>query len=445
MSKFLTIEYLRKKTGIKLVSSAIPTFADSGQTYAALEQETESKTHREMRMHTITHFERLGYQIYPGGIGVEGVFTLADFLAFRDGRVVFVECLTDAKARTLDIERKMQLKPFGEVCFVVVGGHGCPWENDSRKMPGVFQTLAREADVLTYHYGHWQNRFEKGIAHLTQFPRVYFEIGRSDQVRLGLAIRLMAKTADLCFELKTTPYRNEDGQGFLRDIARRLAWQVYDWRKFVTSAKFDMRSPSGEIFKDKYGRLVAQICVKNGFGWLKVRGRKGLQVLEFFLTELRKSDLDVEVDQTALALTRKKLGTAVEKKPANRTAKPDPIKSNLYETCQIVWVLNHFFANHPTKVSEFVRYLPEAIISKLSYWLRRGLLCRDLKEVGTISRQIRERVYVATDSGIERVQRDLSEVRYGEIPGKGRPYKMISFVRYGKHLECPPGEIVERV
>jgi len=154
MSKFLTIERLRKMTGIKLVSSAIPSFADSGQTYASLEQQTESKTHREMRTHAIAHFERLGYQIYPDGIGVEGVFTLADFVAFRRGRIVFVECLTDAKAATHDVERKMQLSEFGEVCFVVVGGHGCRWENDSRKMPEVFQKLARETDVLTYYYGH---------------------------------------------------------------------------------------------------------------------------------------------------------------------------------------------------------------------------------------------------------------------------------------------------
>jgi hypothetical protein len=314
MSKFLTIEYLRKKTGIKLVSSAIPTFADASQTYAALEQETESKTHREMRAHTIAHFEHLGYQIYPKGIGVEGVFTLADFLAFRDGRMVFVECLTDAKATTQDIERKMRLKQFGEVCFVVVSGHGCPWENDSRKMPAIFQTLAREVDVLTYHYGHWQNKFEKGIAQLTTFPRVSFDIGASDRIRLGVVINLMAKTADLCFEFKTLPYRDEDGPEFLRDVARRLAWRVYERRKFMTPAKFDMRSPSGKIFKDKNGRLVAQICVKNGTGCLKVRGKQGLGVLELFLNELANSGLSLDVDQTTLERTRQTLRMVVEPK-----------------------------------------------------------------------------------------------------------------------------------
>jgi hypothetical protein len=438
MGRFLTIEYLRKKTAIKLVSSVIPTFTDEGQTYADLEQRTESKTHREMREHAITHFERLGYQIYPSGVGVEGVFTLADFLAFRNGRVVFVECLTDAKATMQDIERKMQLKQFGEVCFVVVGGHGCRWENDNRKMPEVFQRLAREADVLTYFYGHWQNRFEKRVAHLTKLPRASFDVQRSDQIRLGVAIKLMAKTAELSFEFKTMPYREEDGLEFLRDIARRLAWQVYDWRKFVTPPKFDMRSPSGKIFKDKNGKLVAQVCVRNNTGYLKVRGKQGLKVLELFLSEVKYVGLDVDVDQTALEQTRQKLERIVERKSANRVARPDPIESNLYATNQIVWVLNHFFSNQPTKVSEFVRYLPEIIVSKLSYWLRRGVLLRDLQEVGSPSRQIMERAYVAIDSAVEDVRRDLSEVRWAEIPGKGRPYKIISFVRHGKHLECPP-------
>lgn len=441
MNKFLRIAYLRKKTGIKLVSAAIPSFADGSQTYAALEQETESKTHREMRTHAIKHFEKLGYQIYPGGIGVEGVFTLADFLAFRDGRVVFVECLTDAKATSQDIERKMQLRRSGELCFVVVGGTGCYWQNESRIIPKIFQQLAEETDVLKYYYGHWENKFEKRIANLTQFPKIAFDVKQSDCIHLGVATKIKEKTADLKFEFNTAPYCYEGGQEFLREIARRLAGQVRDWRKFTTPAKCDMHTPSGRIFKDKNGRLVAQICVRDGTGLLKVRGRYGLKVVEHFLTELRKSDLAVDVDETNLTRVRQILGDMVERKPANRAAKPDPIESNLYEPRQIVWVLNHFYANRPTKVSEFIRYLPEAVVSKLSYWLRRGALCKDLQQVGPPSRRIMERVYAGTDAGLKDVRRDLREVRYGEIPGKGRPYKMVSYVRHGKHLECPPGEM----
>jgi hypothetical protein len=439
MSTFLTIEYLRERTGIKLVSSLIPTFRDGGQTYATLEQETESKTHREMRAYAIMQFHQLGYRIYPSGIGVEGIFTLADFLAFRDGRVVFVECLTDAKATPQDIERKLQLKQFGEVCFVVVSGHGCLWENDNRKIPKVFQTLAQEADVLTYFYGHWQNGFQKGIARLTRFPRVFFDVGKSDPIRLSIAIRLLSKTAKLNFAFKTMPYRSEDGLEFLRDEAGRLAWQVYCWRKFDTASKFDMGSQSGKIFKDDNGRLVAQVCVRNGAGCLKVRGRQGLKVLELFLSELQKGDLAIEVDQRTLERTRQKLEKVTETQLADRALMPHPIESNLYETGQIVWVLNHFFANGPVKVSEFVRYLPERIVSKLSYWLRRGVSLRDLQEVGT-SRRLMERFYVASKSSVERVRRDLSEVHWGEIPGKGRPYKIVHFVRHGKYLECPPRE-----
>src|ERR1035438_7047741 len=116
MPNWLTIEKLKKATGIDFVSDIVAPFYSDGTNYRNLQKDSESKTHLEMRNHAITYFQKLGYDIYPNGIGVRGVYALADFLAYRKDRVIFVECLTDAKAKQEEIEKKQLLKQFGEVC-----------------------------------------------------------------------------------------------------------------------------------------------------------------------------------------------------------------------------------------------------------------------------------------------------------------------------------------
>ena len=42
----------------------------------------------------VEFFCSIGYKVYPHGVGVLGEYTLADFLAIREGRTVFVEHTT---------------------------------------------------------------------------------------------------------------------------------------------------------------------------------------------------------------------------------------------------------------------------------------------------------------------------------------------------------------
>ncbi len=355
-------------------------------------------------------------------------------LKIRNGRVVFVECLTDAKAKPADIERKKQLSKFGELCFVVVGGHGCHWKDDEREIPGPFNVLARQTDVLTYFYGHWQNAHEKYVSHLTKFPKTSFDIGKSNKIEIAIALEPGRKTANAWFEFTTKPYNADDEREFVLDIACRLAWQVGEWREFSTPARINMRAPSGKVFRDGNNTLVAQICCRDCKGLLKIRGPKGVKVLARFLSGLRSEALTVKIDQKALATVRRTLAGVTEKSTL-QSETPDPIESNLYETDQIVWILTHFFENRPTSVAEFLRYLTHNISSKLSYWLRRASSDQQLQEVGPKSRLLKDRVFIATDSAIERTRRALSTVERGECGPKGVPYEISHYVKHGNYSE----------
>src|ERR1022692_2901583 len=88
--------------------------------------------------------------------------------------------------------------------------------------------------------------------------------------------------------------------------------------------------------------------------------RRSLRILEHFLSELNRDKLIVRIDEKRLALVRQTLASLKEKRLTSRR-KSAPIESNLHATDQIIWVLNQFFANRPTKVSDFAHYLPDAV------------------------------------------------------------------------------------
>jgi hypothetical protein len=136
------------------------------------------------------------------------------------------------------------------------------------------------------------------------------------------------------------------------------------------------------------------------------------------LSELNRDKLIVRIDEKRLALVRQTLASLKEKRLTSRR-KSAPIESNLHATDQIIWVLNQFFANRPTKVSDFAHYLPDAVTSKLSYWLRRASTYGQLTLVGTKNLLLTERACIATDSAIARVYENLSTVRRGEWGPKG--------------------------
>lgn len=94
----MTITEAKTQTGLDLVS-AREVNSDLGQTYHNMEEESESKSHASARMEGIKYFCSIGYQVFPEGVGVKGTYTLADFLAVRANRTVFVEVLSDTNHR----------------------------------------------------------------------------------------------------------------------------------------------------------------------------------------------------------------------------------------------------------------------------------------------------------------------------------------------------------
>jgi len=117
----LTLAQARDVTGLDLVA-ATEVHGDQGKSYNEMEQESESKSHDSAREEAIRFFASLGYRLFPEGVGIRGIYTLADFVATKPNRSIFVEVLSDTNVRLETLKRKAQLQQYGEVCFVLFSG-----------------------------------------------------------------------------------------------------------------------------------------------------------------------------------------------------------------------------------------------------------------------------------------------------------------------------------
>lgn len=301
MNSYLTIKELRERAGIKFVSSDDVLKIPTGKSYKTLENENESKTHDYMRNYGIEYFKRLDYQIYPEGIGIEGIYTFVDFLAFKDDRIVFVECLMDNNITDETICRKSQLSAFGELCFVVVGGSGYndPWVNDYHDIPQIMKDISKQTSVLTFYYGHWKNDFEKKISTMAlNFPRVSFDIKRNEPIRVKVLFDTKRKTCNLYLSFLSKAYLNEDEQNYMNEILRLFCLTLSRKKIGVHfSGRWNLNSKSGIKYKDENSEIVGSVKIASSTGILQVKGRLGLEVIKELLNYLKQLNLQTDYDE----------------------------------------------------------------------------------------------------------------------------------------------------
>jgi hypothetical protein len=90
--------FLSKAEARRLVKRLPLTFLEElnlgGISRAVHERQSESDVHGRLVRSMVGLLRRVGFKVYPGGVGIEGVYAMADLLAIRDDEVLFVECLT---------------------------------------------------------------------------------------------------------------------------------------------------------------------------------------------------------------------------------------------------------------------------------------------------------------------------------------------------------------
>jgi len=196
----LSIEQARQLTHLDLVSGR-EIGPDDQHSYQQMEELSESKSHRSAREEGIDFFCSVGYRIFPEGIGVHGTYTLADFLAVRGTRTVFVEVLSDLNVNPETLQKKAQLQQHGELCFILFSGTK---ESNEPCLIAAKRLIETWSDVLYCRLnGYTGNRIEQ-----THNVSVVYDTTRRNGIKLSLSFARPGRKVVVSAKLATPLYGN---------------------------------------------------------------------------------------------------------------------------------------------------------------------------------------------------------------------------------------------
>src|ERR1035437_839826 len=267
----LNLGAARAKTGLDLVSG--DRIAFDGSTYAKREKQTQSKVHARAQEEGVKLFRSLGYQIYPYAVGVRNVFTLADFLAIRGKRVVFVECLSDTNLSPETIERKRQLQEFGELCFIAMTGSKFA---DSDEPTKAKERIASEFDLIFFHVNPYHGDRVVGHTYQTIAWATTKAKGIKARYLLETSRRHCLLTLQIVTRILTNPFRTVISYPVLepRREFERIYLSCFKALVIDQDGQFKRRLPRDEIhFRDMHRKTgvkavthEAELSLAVGYG-----------------------------------------------------------------------------------------------------------------------------------------------------------------------------------
>ena len=205
MAKFesdpiLTLGQAKELTHLDLVSGR-EIGPDDEHSYQEMEVRSESNSHCSARDEAIDFLCSIGYRIFPEGIGVRGTYTLADALAVRGDRVVFLEVLSDTNVIAETLQRKAQLQQHGELCFILFSG---TQKSNEPSLMAAKRLIGSWADVLYCRLnGYTGNRIEE-----SNCVSVTYDTTHKNGIRLATSFPRVGRKAAISVKLATALYGN---------------------------------------------------------------------------------------------------------------------------------------------------------------------------------------------------------------------------------------------
>jgi len=335
---YVTIDSLREKTGTSFVAARDVIQIASGVNYQSLEYEVESRTHRLALERACNWFISIGYNVFPEGIGVEGEFTFADFLAIRDNRIVFVECLTDYNTNKDVVAKKTVLSNYGEICFVLISSikEFCSEQLSKEKM-----LIAQQADVL--YFRSYGSKAEDCLFYGKSFPLVAFAVGAERKIYVELQFNNKKSVSIISIDFLIEQYcliddypifdnlynsREENCKDLLIETIHRISklgqWEYKIPRK-TSMLENAMRRKAGIKVLDDKDNMIASASLSTGKGCLTIKG-VGSLALDAILTILEEKKLtpiynknELDACRNVLVKQDVTLGDPSEKMKAKQT------------------------------------------------------------------------------------------------------------------------------
>jgi hypothetical protein len=249
--------FLSKAEARSLVRHLPLTFLEElklgGLSRAVHERQSESDVHGGLVRSMVGLLRRMGFKVYPGGVGIEGVYAMADLLAIHGDEFLFVECLTKKSIQKYQAHvRKRELALHGPLCLV-----GPLPPDFVAALPNTSYVISRPNAPLMSN-GEWVPRFYRTGASFT--PRFAGSLSRG---------RKVTKITITLNSLRLP----EDVSGFLWTA---IAHALFHHKKYdeVRSKGWVIKAPRaaiGLVPFERYGEAFSSLVIQGHESELVVR------------------------------------------------------------------------------------------------------------------------------------------------------------------------------
>lgn len=281
---------------VKLPLVLVEDLRKDGRERAKVERESEGPGHRDAIKEMVGALQRLGYDVYPGGAGIAGVYVLADLLAVdRNGIPLFVECLTKRAITAFGAqEKKLALAERVPFCFV-----GALPEEFIARLP------ATAYSVTSPRSPWYDTAHEAGIL----VPPFYREGTFEAHFRVRISKRKVLSGIEV-----TVPglRRTEDVSGFLaamielalcmhRGSAQAAGWSV-SGLEVLTEIPFGNEGRAGSVFR--LGREGSALMLRFGGAGVTGEIRGSCDALDLLAEWLAEGKFPVRIEREGAARRR---------------------------------------------------------------------------------------------------------------------------------------------
>jgi len=265
--------------------------------YDQLQDRSESFDHSSMLDYSVDYYLILGYKVYRGGVGVAGTYTFADFVAEKDGQLVFGECLTGASLKKPGtLEKKMQLAQYGRLCFIIPSS-AIKLDTTTKRL----RAISRKHDVLVYSdvgFGSRENHLTKLDAYLfflsssRNLPRLSAQVGKKASL-----VTMTLQFSQLPESIHSVEVKETWRMAFTHHLlSKRKSFSIPVRRRHSNNEYLFNFEPTDFANSRYTKRDLLTIRIENDGVKLSFRSRWGRDVFkDRFVTLLRGKGIDREI------------------------------------------------------------------------------------------------------------------------------------------------------
>jgi hypothetical protein len=151
----VSLKEVRNRTGFDLIpDTKIYHYDNTGYPVNVRDSQRETERrypeHKYIRQYSIRYFLDKGFDLYPRGIAIKGIYSSPDFAILQKRKIIFVECLRAHRVYSDYTLQKRLVEEFAPIIFVV-----------------------EDTAVARFQISYQRQNYKERVRRLTKYCKIY--------------------------------------------------------------------------------------------------------------------------------------------------------------------------------------------------------------------------------------------------------------------------------